>query len=359
MLNPSLYSDMVRTQRPVSANFLSNEYENDLYVVNDTTIRNESSDWVLWYESSLNSHIVQRGETIQQIANRYDVSIERIKHINNLIDDDLLMWQKLYISSLPWFIYVVKEESISLMVFANLYRVDQDELMKSNGQTNELTPYLRGQVIFVPNRSLEDGYALSLLIRPEPKPKPQEIIVSVPRSTNTRITNTIPRATVTSSPSRSSTISSRRYVFQENNTMAQWHCTYYAAHKATFAFPEIKPGVRFRSFGGNANQRLANAKAVWFTTASTPTVGSIAVFSQWGQRYYSYGHVAIVEEVDRDNKRMKVSEMNYAGLWIVTVRWISLDNTMTKTLWGQSLLWFIPHQSLPTWVQQRYDAARR
>jgi surface antigen len=39
--------------------------------------------------------------------------------------------------------------------------------------------------------------------------------------------------------------------------------------------------------------------------------------------------VAIVEDVDRDGNKMKVTDMNYAGLWIVTSRWISMNDAMT------------------------------
>jgi surface antigen len=104
---------------------------------------------------------------------------------------------------------------------------------------------------------------------------------------------------------------------------------------------------------------LSNAKANWFKTSATPSIGAIAVFKQWGQRFASAGHVAIVEDVDRDNKRMKVTDMNFAGLWIVTSRWIDLNNKMTATTKWQTLLWFIPVQPLPSALQKQYEAARR
>jgi surface antigen len=168
-------------------------------------------------------------------------------------------------------------------------------------------------------------------------------------------------------PSRISTIrrsisnvgtKSRRYVFSEKSGMAPGQCTYYAAHKARFAFPETSPGVRFRWITGNANRRLWNAKSAWFRTTSSPSIGAIAVFQQWWARYYSAGHVAIVEDVDRDNKRMKVSDMNFAGLWIVTSRRIDMNDAMTATQRGQTLLWFIPVQALPSNLQREYEKAR-
>lgn len=316
--------------------------------------------------SPLQVYVVQRGDSIEHIAQKYAVSVDQIKTVNNMIDNDLLAGQKLYITNMKWFIYEVKEESISLMVFANMYGVDEDELLKANNQTNIMVPYERGQAIFVPNMDLEDAYTLSLLVKPAPKPVPEKIVVNTTRKpTNTSVSSSVkPRTNTTISNTTtagkaSSIVSSWRYVFKEQNGMAAGQCTYYAAHKAKFAFPEISPGVRFRGFGGNANRWLANAKAAGFKTSSTPSVGAIAVFQQGWSRYYSYGHVAIVEEVDHANKRMKVSDMNYSGLWTVTVRWISLNDAMTQTKGGQTLIGFIPSQSLPAEVQARYDAAKR
>lgn len=265
------------------------------------------------------------------------------------------------------FVYEVKEESISLMVFANLYGIDEEVLLRANGQSNAMIPFERGQAIFVPGLDLNDAYTLSLLVKPEPKPIPEKIVINTSKkSVNTTISSTVPKkpATVNTignyiGKSSSSIVSSWKFVFKEANGMAAGQCTYYAAHKAKFAFPETSPGVRFRGFGGNANKWLGNAKAAGFKTSSTPSVGAIAVFQQGGSRYYSYGHVAIVEEVDHANKRMKVSDMNYSGLWVVTVRWIPLNDAMTQTKAGQTLLGFIPSQSLPSAVQARYDAAKK
>ena len=361
-----MYTGLMKETVSVNANFLSNEYQQDLYVVNDDWNIVSSDEEEPTQESTpLLSYIVQPGDSIEQIAQKYAVSVDQIKAVNNMVDNDLLAGQKLYITNRKWFVYEVKEESISLMVFANLYGIDEDQLLEANGQSNNMIPYEKWQAIFVPWLSLEDAYTLSLLVKPEPKPQPQKIIVN----TTTKKSSSSVSSTVKKKPTpslinvnmngrASLVVSSWRYVFKEKNTMAAGQCTYYAAHKAKFAFPEISPGVRFRAFGGNANKWLGNAKAVGFKTASTPTPWAIAVFQQGWSRYYSYGHVAIVEEVDRDNKRIKVSDMTYSGLWTVTVRWISMNDAMTQTKWWQTLLGFIPVQELPSGVKEKYQAAK-
>jgi len=64
---------------------------------------------------------------------------------------------------------------------------------------------------------------------------------------------------------------------------------------------------------GNANQWLANARAAGWATGSEPRVGAIA----WTGKGYA-GHVAIVEAVN--GNQVTVSDMNYAGVGVVTTR---------------------------------------
>lgn len=342
LINPAMYTGLIQPALQVNANFLSNEYQQDLYIINEDGILQEDQYTTdLEQVAPIQSYIVQRGDSIEQIAQKYAVSVDQIKAVNNLIDNDLLAGQKLYITTMKGFIYEVKEDSISLMVFANLYGIDQEALLKANHQTNIMVPYERGQAIFVPGLDLDDAYTLSLLVKPQPKPQPEKVVVSTnKKSTPTTVSSTVTKkkkpttatiATTNAVGKSIGVVSSWRYVFKEKNGMYAGQCTYYAAHKAKFAFPELSPGVRFRGFGGNANRWLANAKAAGFKTSSKPSVGAIAVFQQGGARYYSYGHVAIVEEVDWANKKMKVSDMNYSGLWNVTVRWIPLNDAMTQT----------------------------
>lgn len=79
-------------------------------------------------------------------------------------------------------------------------------------------------------------------------------------------------------------------------------CTYYVATK------------RKVTFRGNAKEWPRNARAAGYRTGDTPVVGAIAVTSEsW------YGHVVYVERVNDDGS-FTFSEMNYAGLGVVTRR---------------------------------------
>ena len=223
-----MYTGLMKETVSVNANFLSNEYQQDLYVVNDDWNIVSSDEEEPTQESTpLLSYIVQPGDSIEQIAQKYAVSVDQIKAVNNMVDNDLLAGQKLYITNRKWFVYEVKEESISLMVFANLYGIDEDQLLEANGQSNNMIPYEKWQAIFVPWLSLEDAYTLSLLVKPEPKPQPQKIIVN----TTTKKSSSSVSSTVKKKPTpslinvnmngrASLVVSSSRYVFKEKNTMA-------------------------------------------------------------------------------------------------------------------------------------------
>jgi LysM repeat protein len=89
------------------------------------------------------SYVVKKDDTLDIIARKYAVSVDQIKIVNNILNPDLQIGDKLYITTMPGFVYTVKEESTSLMVFANLYNIDKEELMRVNGQANELSPYNR------------------------------------------------------------------------------------------------------------------------------------------------------------------------------------------------------------------------
>jgi len=186
LINPDMYSGLVQWKMDVNAKFLSNEYETDMIVVNGSDDLKNTTTWPQEFVNPLMSYVVKKDDTLDMIARKYAVSVDQIKTVNNILNPDLQIWDKLYITTMPGFVYTVKEDSLSLMVFANLYNIDKEELLRVNGQANELTPYNRWEAIFVPNKTLEDAYYLSLLVRPQPLPQPQKVVVvSVPKKNST------------------------------------------------------------------------------------------------------------------------------------------------------------------------------
>ena len=99
LINPAMYTGLIESTVSVNANFLSNEYQQDLYVINEDG-KVEDSDTNTDPATPLQVYTVQRGDSIEQIAQKYAVSVEQIKTINNMIENDLLAGQKLYITNM-------------------------------------------------------------------------------------------------------------------------------------------------------------------------------------------------------------------------------------------------------------------
>lgn len=90
-------------------------------------------------------------------------------------------------------------------------------------------------------------------------------------------------------------------------------CTYYAASKKNIP-----------SNWGNAGQWLSSAQANGYSTGSAPQAGAIIVTGEsW------YGHVGYVESVNSDGSA-NISEMNYNGWGTVSTRTVSASSPVVK-----------------------------
>lgn len=81
-------------------------------------------------------------------------------------------------------------------------------------------------------------------------------------------------------------------------------CTFWAASKRKIVFR------------GHAKDWLVNGRKAGYKTGHAPVVGSTVVTAE----HPVYGHVAHVESVDVASRTFVISEMNYAGLGVVTRR---------------------------------------
>ena len=99
-----------------------------------------------------NEYIVKSGDTLYSIAREYGVSIDDIKKINNLINNSLIIGQRLIIPT-PTIIsndinYTVQKGD-TLYKIANQYNVSQQDIMKLNNLTSNLLSI--GQTIKIPS----------------------------------------------------------------------------------------------------------------------------------------------------------------------------------------------------------------
>ncbi len=338
--------------------------------VRDAAIQLNNIDLVpIEASDGVTKHIVQRGESLSRIATKYGTTTTKIKEINSLSSDRLKVGQELFVTDVPGIIHSVKQDT-NFLVFANKYNLNLEDLMTLNYVTQEEATITKGTEVFLPI-TIEKAYELG--IEEKPAPQPQRVIVkntvpvakpATPKATVAKAPVAKPviqpvvqaRPTVTAQELASTVaeISPTQAAIQEaqpkeiiedsgpyagqvvatrrdnspivNNSFYPGYCTYWAARKRPDIFPYISETSQKRTFGGNARQWLSNAQAAGLPTGSTPTPGAIAVFQQWWPGYVSYGHVGIVQKIDRDKRIFLIEDMNNAGKYVVTQRWVDMDD---------------------------------
>lgn len=101
--------------------------------------------------SEAGTYVVKNGDTLWNIANRFDTNINEIKRLNNLSSDILNVGQVLKIpnvtGSLPTLTYTVKSGD-SLWSIANRYNTTVDSIKQLNNLTSNLLSI--GQVLKIP-----------------------------------------------------------------------------------------------------------------------------------------------------------------------------------------------------------------
>lgn len=357
LINPWLYS-FTQDDYNVSADFLYNNDETTDDSIIDPSNVAVAASADTDYKKPLFSYVLKAGDTLSTLASSYGVSVSQLKTFNNIIDETTLRQGKtIYISQTPGFVYVVDTMPISLMVLANMYNFsdkEREELQRVNGEYDDMRPFQPGEAIIIPNKTLAQGYSMGLIKEPV-KPVPPVVKPSATRTAVAKAKTTPPRVgAVVAGWAGSSVLKSRRYSFKENNGMTAGYCTYYAAHKARWLFPQIKGNQYFRWVKGNANKWLASAQANGLKTSKTPSVGAVVVFQYGGSRNPWAGHVAIVIGVDTQNKTITVEEMNYVGFGVVNQRRIAMSDDMTQAYDRQKVMWFIPVQPLSAKLEAEY-----
>jgi len=293
----------------------------------------ESEVWVLHY-------VVQPWDVLGKIASTFGTTVSKIQKVNKL-NWPIRPGQKLVIANDDvWFLYTIPED-INVKIFTNKYNLNIEEFMSLNYVQDESEMLYANQDIFV-NITNEEAYNNWLLERPKPvvviKPKvAYKPVINKPQSNTNRSRSSSSSTPTISSAKKSSVISQRVYKKDIKNGFYAWYCTWYAAIISPEIFPYVEENKQDRPFGGNANQWCDNAKKAWFKVVwnSTknpvkPWVGSLVVYKQGWPSYRSYWHVAKVKEVDVSEWTFILTEMNYAGKFIVTQRKDSIDNDNIK-----------------------------
>ncbi len=205
-------------------------------------------------KADISAYIVQPGDTVTAIAQKFGVTTDSVKWSNNLSSDSVALGSKLTIPPINGIVYTVKAGD-TVDSLATKYKASADQIIKFNDA--EIAGITPGEQIVIP-----DGKVLA----------PTNLYGSL----------------------RSSFVA-----LYGSNGYDYGYCTYYAAARGGAP-----------SNWGNANTWAYYAALSGWTVSSSPRVGAIA---QTSAGYL--GHVAIVEQVSDDGSQIIYSDMNGIAGW--------------------------------------------
>ena len=277
-------------------------------------------------------YTVQKWDTLLKIAGVFWTTVSSIQKENNLKKDSLDPGQVLKVSNqVDGIVYVIKDKT-NVVVFANKYNLNLQDLMTLNYVQDETEIFTPGQEIFI-NISKEKAYDLALLERPAPVVIPKSTITYRPtiNKSGKVISKAIKKTAAVSSDddewdetyAKGTIISKRTYTKKIKNGFAVGYCTWYAAIISPNIFPYTSETTQDRPFGGDARQWCSNARAAWYRVGSKPSVGALIVYSRLRS---SAGHVGKVINYYADDGKMIIRDMNYAGKFVVTERREATNN---------------------------------
>lgn len=228
------------------------------------------------------TYTVVQGDTVPSIANKFGISADTIRVVNDLGNSDVVETGKV-LTILPTngLLYIVVAgdtvESIASKFSANAERI----ISVNNLELSGVTP---GQRLIIP-----DGV------------KPAPVVVARPQNQSF-------------GGSRGGSQLNRNLFATAGNRYAAGNCTWYAYER------RAQLGRPVGSFWGNANTWASSARAAGYLVNRTPEAGAVLV----DQAGY-FGHVAVVERV-LPNGDVYITEMNnyaYGGFNKVNDRTIS------------------------------------
>jgi surface antigen len=225
-------------------------------------------------KQEIQTYVVQDGDTVSGIAEKFGVTVDTIRWANNMSDADTLsLDQKLLVPPVNGVLVSVKAGD-TVDSLAAKYGAQDGTIIAFN-LIHDPTHLAPGTQLMVP-----DGAG-------DPAPPPA-VTASAPPSQST---------------SSSSVVGVTRFTGGGGGHFPWGWCTWYVSSR------------RAVPWNGDAHSWFGNAQAYGYPTGRTPRPGAIMVtWESW------WGHVAYVESVS--GSCWTVSEMNYRGFGIVDYRQI-------------------------------------
>ena len=219
-------------------------------------------------------------ESIQSIADKYEITAQTIKWTNNLKGDKVEAGKELKILPVDGIVYKIKENE-KLDEIATKYQASAERIISYNSLKSE-SDIKSGTEIVIPGGILPEDE------RPD-YVRPVAVSRRYQSSSN-----------ALSARTSSSSLLASNFNAKAGNAYAYGYCTWYVYNRR----PDIG------SYWGNATSWAAAARAAGFTVVQgVPKAGSIF---QYGG---GYGHVGIVESVNESAGTMRISDMNGIAGW--------------------------------------------
>jgi surface antigen len=275
-----------RADLPVAANIanlsISVEAKNSIAQNDSAAITKPQIVAPAAYSRLVVDYTTKDGETIQSVADQFNVTPQTIKWANDLNTDIVSPGSKLKVLPLDGVLYSIKDGD-TVESIAQKYKSDAGQIIAFNDL--ELSGVKVGESIVLPNGELptqeRPGYDV-----------PSSMSGSYSRTTSTAgLVNGYSSITMTAA----------------GNAYAFGNCTSWAYER------RVQLGHPVGSYWGNAATWDSLGRAAGYAVDKTPTVGAVFQMPAFVDAYTGvYGHVGIVESVNPDGS-VYVSEMNYGG----------------------------------------------
>lgn len=265
------------TTAPTETTLTDGIEDNGISKANPDSVQKLISRQVQIYET-------QPFDTVWTVAEKFGVSTQTIRESNGLPNNALKAGWQLVIPPVNGIVVKV-ETDLSLYDISQKYGANLDKVVSYNGLDGPDSEVALGEYLIIPGGKLPET------------PKPQETKPERNSTKNIAISKpSVPRA-----------------AFVGSNKFAAGNCTAYVASRTK---------VYWR---GNANMWATNARRAGAVVDRNPVPGAIIQTNE-----SRYGHVGYIEKVN--GSQITFSEWNYAGLYVKTVRTLSINDPRVKAI---------------------------
>lgn len=249
---------------------------------------------------------IKQGDTPSSIADSFNISTNTLLWANNLDLSSatrIKPGDKLIILPISGIRYTVKKND-TIAAIAKKYSATEENILSFNNldSSDDLET---DSVIIIP-----DGRMPAPPPAPKPAARPKTSLAYVqPAKSNSKGVYRYISAEEFNTPN---TVAGDDAPAAQGRRFVWGQCTYYVGLR------------RYVPWTGDAKKWLVNSQAFGYKTGKTPKVGAIMVTTENPR----YGHVAYVEAVSGD--KVTISEMNYVGAGIKSVRVLSSNNPVIR-----------------------------